>query len=303
MSRSMTFWILAFALTLGSAIYQRMTGPTYPIGGTTTMRGARIDYTFERSHGGADDAVVSVPVRDTSVHPVLEWKRFKTDDAFTRTVMRVDARGASATLPHQPAGGKVQYRVLLDDGVESIALPENGYVVMRFKGDVPSAVLIPHILAMFLAMLFSARAGFEVFARSPKFGRLIGWTLGFLIAGGAILGPLVQWYAFHAWWTGWPFGGDLTDNKTAVALVAWIVAAVALKRSTGPRWWVLGASIVTLLVFLIPHSLLGTELDYKAMPEESNRSFGTHISSQNRGFCALSEERKKRILGEIGSCT
>ena len=301
MNRSTLFWTIAFLVTLTSAIYQRMTGPTYPVTGTTTMRGVRIDFTLERSHGGADDAVVRVPVRDTAVHPILEWKRYKTDDAYARQPMHIGTDGTQGVLPHQPPGGKLEYRVLLDDGVESVALPENGFVVMRFKGDVPAGVLVPHILAMFLAMLLSTRAGLEFFAREPKFGKLVGWTVGVLAIGGIILGPLVQRYAFNAWWTGWPFGGDLTDNKTAAALLAWIAAAIALKRSRVPRRWVLGASIVTLVVFLLPHSLLGTELDYKAVPKESAPSLGAQVFRQNSSFCRMGEERKMLILWEIAS--
>jgi hypothetical protein len=80
-----------------------------------------------------------------------------------------------------------------------------------------------------------------------------------------ILGPVVQKYAFDAYWTGWPFGTDLTDNKIAVAILSWIAAAVALKKSTNPKRWILAASLITLVVFLIPHSLLGSELDYSKM--------------------------------------
>ncbi len=58
-----------------------------------------------------------------------------------------------------------------------------------------------------------------------------------LVLGGFLLGPIVQKYAFGAFWTGWPFGEDLTDNKTAVAVLAWLprVTLLALwgSRRTG----------------------------------------------------------------------
>ena len=41
-----------------------------------------------------------------------------------------------------------------------------------------------------------------------------------------ILGPIVQYYAFGDLWTGIPFGWDLTDNKTLIALIFWILAVV-----------------------------------------------------------------------------
>ena len=87
-------------------------------------------------------------------------------------------------------------------------------------------------------------------------------TTIFLFLGGMILGPLMQLYAFGALWTGFPFGIDLTDNKTLVALIGWIIALIAGRGGKAARGWVLGAAILTLVVFLIPHSVLGSELDY-----------------------------------------
>ncbi len=267
MKRSAAFWILALLLTIASAVVQRVTGPTYPVSGKTMMHGEKIEFSFERSHGGEDNAVIRVQTHDSSIRGEVAWKRYKTADEWQRVPMKNEGGDLSAQLPHQPPGGKLQYRVLLDDGVESFTLPANDAVVMRFKGDVPLAILIPHIIAMFGAMLLSTRAGLECFAKIPSYKNFAAWTIGFLVIGGFILGPLVQLYAFNAWWTGWPFGGDLTDNKTAIALAAWIVSAIAVRKVAAPKNWVLAASIITMVVFLIPHSLFGTEIDYSAEPQ------------------------------------
>ncbi len=268
MKRPATFWLLAFLITSLTAYYQRVSGPTYALSGTVTFGGKELRYKLDRSHGGSTNAVVRIPVNDSSVHGMVEWKRYKTNDEWTQTTM-VDSAGVlTAELPHQPPAGKLLYRIVLDDQVEKVVLPETDPVVIRFKGDVPLAVLIPHILAMFAAMLLSARTGLEVFNNEPKFRALIEWTLGLLFIGGIILGPVVQKYAFDAFWTGWPFGSDLTDNKTAVALIAWGIAALAVRRSQRPQRWVLGAALVTLVIFLIPHSMFGSELDYNAPSQQ-----------------------------------
>jgi len=46
------------------------------------------------------------------------------------------------------------------------------------------------------------------------------------------LGPLVQLNAFGDLWTGWPFGGDWTDNKTLFAFIFWVIAAFSWGSST-----------------------------------------------------------------------
>lgn len=172
----------------------------------------------------------------------------------------------AAELPHQPAAGKLEYRVTLKKGAETATVPANGAIVIRFKGDVPAFVLILHVIAMFGGMMLSTRTGIEAIAPSGRLKSLTIWTAAFLLVGGLILGPVVQWYAFGAFWTGWPFGHDLTDNKTAVAFLAWLLAAWKLNRSPRPGRWAVAASLITLVIFLIPHSVLGSELDYSKMP-------------------------------------
>ncbi|MCX6335012.1 MAG: hypothetical protein NT092_12035 [Bacteroidia bacterium] len=76
-----------------------------------------------------------------------------------------------------------------------------------------------------------------------------------------ILGPLVQKFAFGAFWTGVPFGWDLTDNKTLIAVLFWILAVVMNLKKERPVYTVL-AAIVLLLIFSVPHSMFGSELDY-----------------------------------------
>ena len=90
------------------------------------------------------------------------------------------------------------------------------------------------------------------------------WTTLFLMrVGGMIFGPVVQKYAFNAFWTGVPFGYDLTDNKTLIAFAGWIAASIAVARGRNARAWVLAASLLTLIIFIVPHSLLGSELKYE----------------------------------------
>jgi hypothetical protein len=85
--------------------------------------------------------------------------------------------------------------------------------------------------------------------------------------GGLILGPFVQKAAFGAYWTGFPWGYDLTDNKTLLMWLAWAFAAGAAGFSLRAReGWVrvavMAASVAMTVVYLIPHSLRGSQLDY-----------------------------------------
>ena len=271
MNRNVVLWILAVAITLASAVYQRATGPTYPMKGKTSLGGMEIKYGLERSHGGDDDHPVSIKIPDHSINGVLSYKRYKIDESWTQIQMNHDGDYLKAYLPHQPPAGKLQYNIYLVQGNNAVRIPEYTDVVIRFKGAVPNMVLIPHIFCMFMAMLVSTRAGMQALISDQKLKTYALWTIAFLFAGGFILGPLMQKYAFGDYWTGFPFGFDLTDNKTLIASIGWFIAAIAVFRDRRPRLFVIGAAVLMMIIFLIPHSALGSELNYSTMQvEQSN---------------------------------
>lgn len=257
-----SLWTVAFLVTFATATYQRITGPTYPLSGGINLGGAAVQYSLPRSHGGSGPALIEIVTRDSTVRGFVQWKRYKTNDTWIRTTMVFHDGVLASQIPNQPPAGKVLYSVALSRGNEVAVVPGDDPLIIRFKGDVPLGVLIPHVLVMFLSMLFAARAGLEYFQERPRLKSLMVWTVVLLAVGGFILGPVVQKYAFNAYWTGWPYGTDLTDNKTAVALLAWIAALIAYRKAKNPKLWAFVAAIVTFVVFLIPHSLLGSELDY-----------------------------------------
>lgn len=88
-----------------------------------------------------------------------------------------------------------------------------------------------------------------------------GFTFGCLLLGGMILGPVVQLYAFGDLWTGIPFGWDLTDNKTLIAFLFWIAAVIMNRRKERPVYTII-AAVLLLLIYSIPHSMFGSQLDY-----------------------------------------
>lgn len=260
--KKILFWVLAFVITAASALYQRMTGPTYPQRGKVSLSRGEVRFELPRSAEITADCEVGVEVTDPEVNGRLLFKRFKTADPWTETEMSRHAGRLVGYLPKQPMAGKLAYKVVLSDEKKEVSLSGDEPVVIRFKGHTPLPLVLTHVFIIFAAMLFSTRAGLAALDRKSDPRRLAVWTAVLLFVGGFIMGPLMQKFAFDAWWTGFPLGTDLTDSKTLFAMLAWIVALVSGRKGRQNRRWVLAASIVTLFIFLIPHSLLGSELKY-----------------------------------------
>ncbi len=254
-------WFFAIVFTLVSAVYQKMTGPTYPVRGHAEIGGQEVKYKLIRSYDLSDGARVTVVVPDTSVKGELKLRRFKSLDSWQTQVMVRHGDTLIGTLPHQAPAGKVMYDVTLVKGSQRVLLNAQP-AVLRYTGFVPRYILFPHILFMFMAMLLSTLVGLLVIFRG-KNSYIYAWLTVISVGiGGLILGPIVQKYAFDAYWTGWPFGHDLTDNKSIVAFIFWVIALVVMKKNRENKLWPILASIVLLVVFMIPHSVLGSEIDF-----------------------------------------
>lgn len=262
--RSLLLWIFSILFTFGIAYYQRKTGPTYPVSGKATINNIEVSYKLIRSHGGDGDAKVAITVSDSTVNGRLKYKRFKSYDDWMWAQLERKGNELIASIPHQPPAGKVIYNIYLEDGKDFTPIV-NEPIVIRFKGAVPASALLPHILFMFLAMLLSTRCGLEALVKGKSTFRHTFLTVIFLFLGGIIFGPIVQKYAFDAYWTGWPLGHDLTDNKTIIAFIVWMVAFFRMNKTKKAYGWVIAAAIVLLAVYLIPHSVLGSEIDHTQM--------------------------------------
>ncbi len=260
LKKSYILWIFSVILTLIFVIYQKKTGPTYPIKGKLEINGSVVSYKFYRSQ----DVGISVPVKiHTNDNDITAWfihKRFKSNDNWSEKIMlKREKDYLVGTLPTlNELAGKRIYKVFIN-GNSITKKP----IIIRFKGHVPLSILIPHILLMFTAMLVSTRAGFEILFRNVSSYNLTLITTVSLLLGGIVLGPIVQKFAFDAYWTGWPLGQDLTDSKTLIAMIMWIIAWWKIRKNPENKIWVIIAFAVLTIVYLVPHSVLGSEFDYR----------------------------------------
>jgi hypothetical protein len=262
MRRGTVLWILALLVTLAAAVYQERTGPTYPVRGQVTLGGQVFKLKLTRSWSDGDQPV-ELNVADSAVNGRIRWRRYPTTEAWQVQPLTRSADVLRAALPHQPPAGKLEYQVELARHEERIIFPGRP-AVTRFKGNVSAGILVPHIFAMFLGMLFSTRAGLEALVKGPSRRSLTTVAFGLLLVGGFVLGPMVQKAAFGAYWTGIPWGYDLTDNKTLIAVAAWLVAAWRVYTRPNARWSILMAAVATIAVFVIPHSVWGSEIRWES---------------------------------------
>ncbi|PIU17848.1 MAG: hypothetical protein COT18_11865 [Elusimicrobia bacterium CG08_land_8_20_14_0_20_59_10] len=259
--KKVLFWVLSLLVTLFFAVFQRMTGPTHPLGGQASVDGVEISYKLLRSCETGEACPVLRSRAMDGLSGRVSWRRYRTSDQWASEAFSCAAGVCGAKIPSQPPAGKVEYYVKLDAPSAPVRLGDEP-VVVRFRGPVPGHILLPHIILMFLFMLFSVRVALSAAFGLQPVPHSVPATVSFLVLGGFLFGPLTQYYAFGQAWTGFPFGHDLTDNKALLMLIFWSAALWATLRGRAARFWILAAFAVTAAVYFVPHSLLGSELNY-----------------------------------------
>ncbi|MFH0930556.1 MAG: hypothetical protein V1890_01280 [Candidatus Zixiibacteriota bacterium] len=186
-----------------------------------------------------------------------------------------------AFIPSQPKGKRAYYYLSLsgNQGKEILTLPEkvnllNDPLLIKFKGKVSPVIIGSHVLAMFGSVFFVFLvmvSAFEIIFNKDSIRQLSIYTLWATILsflGGVPLGILVTNQAFGEIWGGFPIFTDITDSKTSILIFYWAIVLLFMKGSTFKKdknfnllpekalaWFAILGFILTLAIYLIPHSI------------------------------------------------
>lgn len=261
MLRSVIYIVLSIILSAGFAFYQRITGPTYPVKGKIEFYGNSLLYRLPRSCSiGGNDC--KAYIKQANVNFYIMYKRYGIDEKFIRLDALKNKDSVYILIPDNfPQAAKIEYDAFIEINGNVLKLNKDR-VVLRFKSKVSKYVLIPHILIMFFSLIVMIYLILKIIFEG-KYSVGVFWLNYILIfLGGFIFGPLLQKQAFGVWWSGFPLGYDVTDNKTFVSFLVWSLAALNVFLKRDAKKLIMISSFITIISYLIPHSLLGTEYDY-----------------------------------------
>ena len=146
---------------------------------------------------------------------------------------------------------------------------------LRFEGSVPAHIIVPHIFFMFAGAFFAFLSLFGAVQLLKNKGgvdavaKKVAWTTLFVFIGGFPLGILVTRRALGGLgWGGFPLGNDMTDTKTLVIFLFWLILLILgkgsifqknaeknlVKPATFGKLTLIGF-ILFLGLYLIPHSI------------------------------------------------
>jgi hypothetical protein len=202
---------------------------------------------------------------------------YAVENGAEQTIMMNHSDDATlvGNLPAGEIGQRLLYRIELskDNVLKASLAPakERGYL-LKYKGPVSAFILIPHIILMFAGVFSAFMAlfyGFDLILGKKKVKQAaIAVLLAFFceFIGGVLIGIEVSHEVFGgSGWGGWPLGNDVTDTKTEIFLLCWLITMIfgwaglsGKKLAISDKMFgtmVIVSFIVTLAAFLIPHSI------------------------------------------------
>ncbi|MBI2878041.1 MAG: hypothetical protein HYY20_14285 [Candidatus Tectomicrobia bacterium] len=215
-----------------------------------------------------------------SAHPFNVRLFYRVEEgSFQSIPLEPAGESLRTVIPSQPRGTKLFYFLEARDRVGNrVTLPaqaDAGQLYrIKFKGHASLPLLLGHIGAMFSgALLCLLGAIFSVSylrkgGRFERISRSVAWGTLLIFIGGFPMGMAMGYAVFGQPWTGLPIGGDVTDTKTLIVFIYWLVAVLLLKgtifqgspgkdwvsRKTFARLTIVG-TVLTALIYLIPHSI------------------------------------------------
>lgn len=236
-----------------------------------------VSHTTVFEHVGGGRPVIEIGVSgDDSVKAYLIYSQ-PSGQEVARVEMAGDGAGSySGFLPDSGKGERLLYSFeVVTQAGRPIALPGDGSsVLLKYKGEVSTLVLVLHVIFMFGSFFFMVLAGLYAIDLLRGLGGkrstaiMVRWLMIFIFIGGWPLGFILNRQRFGPVWEGFPFGWDVTDNKTQIMLVIWIVTILLARGSffgigkekdlvgeAGFARAVILSLVLSLAIFLIPHSL------------------------------------------------
>jgi hypothetical protein len=185
------------------------------------------------------------------------------------------------SVPNQGRGTEFSYRFQVEDAAGRVlaTIPvEEGkdkpkQLWFRFEGPRSVVLLIAHIACMFgsfLLMVFVLLTAFEDVKNNAvriRLGKQTLWATIILFLGTFPIGIWLEHQVYATYWTGIPFGRDITDSKALVIFIYWLVMLYLLRGSalsndprgdvvgpTAARWTAIVGVVLSLALYLVPHS-------------------------------------------------
>jgi hypothetical protein len=281
----MKFWriLVTFIFTLFLLSFARKTTRVQSVHKTVEKDGIVMVHDTVPKKAGEGDAVIPVKVigsKEVKLFYKIGKEEFRSVDMGLK---EGENDVFVASIPYHKKGTQAWYYIEAQKQSKetklTVSLPDKNSpnlkpILLKFEGNVPPYIIVSHVFCNFAAIFFSVLAifsavdlkrGKSTLKKSVLFSLL---TFIFLFTGFLLVGSALNYFAFGVMWEAFPFGSDITDNKSQIILLFWAVTLFLIKGTIFGKnpsknlvsektysTMVIISFVVTVIMYLIPHSI------------------------------------------------
>ena len=271
-------FLVGFVITVALFAIARRTSSNRPGRIEVEAGGLHLSHVEVKEQVGPGEPEVRLSVAPAGSGEAWVLSRSSRDGMVAhRPMARAETGEWTATLPDLGKGKRIEYAFSVTGERRVIArLPagKDDFLLVKYKGQYSMPVLVLHIVFMFGSFYFMVQTmmGAVQILRERE-GKLITVRMMRLamicvFIGGWPLGFILNYQRFGPVWEGFPFGLDITDNKTQIIFLFWLTAMILVRGSffgkgeqfdtlgdRGFAWAMVTCFIVSMFLYLVPHSL------------------------------------------------
>jgi hypothetical protein len=266
-------YILALVLTVLLLAFARRMSTRHQQEFTSSVDGITLSHNTVTESFGENPVVMVKATSTENIRGTVYYSKQVGGPDYNTVDMVPTTDGLTASLNPLPKGEKYFYHIEVFKGNTKLAaIPPKGDQFIKFKGHISPIILIPHIGFMFATIFFGLLAVFTSVDIARGKGDIKRSVLFVLLTfipafiGGIPLGIAVSAQTFGgSGWGGWPLGSDITDTKTEILLLFWLITIILSWKGLSGRkmtisngfysFLVILSFVVTFITFLIPHSI------------------------------------------------
>jgi hypothetical protein len=270
--------IIGIVLTLLLLTAARRLTMGRPVDLVSGEEGLRVHHRTVTEQVGPGQPLVRARIEpEQHVALVVRWITPPSSEIQARGMWEIRNGIWEARLPELKKGTKIKYwiTVATADGLK-VRMPGDPekFAVLTYKGKASKLVIGAHVFFMFAAFFFmvmSFLAAIEILrGREDKKNaiRAARWVLVTSFIGCWPLGFILNYQTFGPLWEGFPFGYDITDNKTQAIFILWLASLLLawgsfIGKGEGRdrlgrkpfAWAIVTCFVVSLALFVLPHSI------------------------------------------------
>lgn len=263
MKQSLILWIAALIITFIAGYTKNLTSIDYPVNGTMDLSSAEISFSLDKIYRGIGD--YNVDIADAKgLKGELLWRN-KPDTTSSGAILstpfeanrwltvelKTSGNSLTGAIPHHPPLSEVVYRIIINDKGNTVLIPQNSYIILRFLGFVPSELLMFYYITLFAGLLLALRTGLEIFKDPSRIKMFTIFTLISFFSFTWIFSPVKKACELGI------IGGtktaspaELFSTASIFLFVLWIIGLILVFNIKRPKIWLAGCSAITLVIFL-----------------------------------------------------